>query len=686
MPTAARDIPDPVLAHRVDQVDDYHGTAVADPYRWLEDPRSAETNDWVTAQNSRTESYLGQIPFYGEIRARIEELWDFPRYSAPRKQGDALYYQKNDGLQDQAVLYRRVGDGKPEVVLDPNQLSQDGAVALLLFHITEDASLMAYSLTESGSDWQTIRVRDLATLEDRSDEIHWVKFTSVAWHPDDSGFFYSRFPEEGSIPGAPPSTHQKVYWHLLGTTQEADQLVFERPDDPDLGFEPSITDDDRYLLIHTWRGTDRRHGLYYRPVDTQTDFIQLLADGEAKFDFAGSHGSVFYFLTDLDAPLGRIISIDVDRSDRANWQEVVPEGSDTLELASIMGGKLVLLYMQDASHRVRLLGLDGAGGAEVELPGIGSIAELTGRPKQDQAYLGFQSQLFPPMILELDVETANTSVYEESSLGFDPSPYEVTQLFAPAEGDVLIPMFVTHRKEIARDGTNPTLMYGYGGFDISLTPAFSPSRIAFLERGGIVVDANLRGGGEYGEEWHRAGMLEKKQRVFDDFVAVAEYLIGQGWTGPDRLAIFGGSNGGLLVAACVLQRPELFGAAVAAVPVADMLRYHRFTAGRHWLGEYGNAEEDPDHFRFLAAYSPVHNVEPDDRRPPILVTTAESDDRVVPMHAWKLAAALGEEASGEQLILLRTERRAGHGLGKPTSKVIDEATDIYTFLWDTIGR
>jgi prolyl oligopeptidase len=671
----------------MDVADEYHGVEVRDPYRWLEDQDSDQTGAWVEAQNRRTERWLAGIDARPRIRSRLEELWDFARYSVPRRRGDWYFFAKNEGLQDQPVLYRRRGLGRDaEEVLDPNELSEDGAVALTDYSVSEDATLMAYTLSEAGSDWQTVRVRDLDAGEDLPDVLHWMKFTGMTWAPDGSGFYYERYPEPGSIPDAPPSTHHKVYWHRLGAPQDDDLLVYERPDDPDLGFLAEVTDDGAYLILHTWRGTDTRNGLYLRRLHNGGgEFRRLLEDGEAKYRLAGSRGSLFIFHTDLDASRGRIIQIDVERPDRADWLELLPEADDVLDFARVVSDRLILGYLHHASHRVVVHDLDGELIEEIELPGLGSIAEMSGRERDTEAFFNFQSQLHPPTILRYEVPTGEIETFIEPKVPFDRSPYLVTQLFATSDDGVRIPIFVTHRRDVVLDGSNPTLLYGYGGFDISLTPMFSPSRIAFWEHGGVIVDANLRGGGEYGEDWHRAGMLGNKQRVFDDFAAVAEFLITEKWTSPARLAILGGSNGGLLVAASVLQRPELFGAAVAAVPVADMLRYHRFTAGRYWISEYGNAEENAEHFEFLYAYSPVHNVRPDDRRPPILITTAETDDRVVPMHGWKFAAALQAVASADQIVLLRTERRAGHGLGKPTSKVIDEAADVYSFLLDRLG-
>jgi prolyl oligopeptidase len=678
-----------------DVQDDYHGTMVRDPYRWLEDPESPETQAWVAAQNALTQSFLEKLPVRDEIHGRLTQLWDYEKYSAPRQRGPYLFFQKNEGLQNQPVLYRQEGaNGEPQVLLDPNNLSSDGTVALVNYFPTQDGRLLAFALSASGSDWQEIHVVDTDTLEKYDEVIQFVKFSPVAWAPDASGFFYSRYPEPGSMPDAPPSTHQRLYWHTLGTAQEEDRLVYARPDAPDLGFDPAVTQDGRYLVVHVWQGTDTRNRFYYRPLDSEGDLIRLLDEGDAAYQFIGNVGSRFYFLTDRQAPRGRIIAIDVeqaagDADAAALAEEIVSEGDAAskavIDTAHLYGGRLVVASMQHAAHVIDLYNLAGERLGGVPLPALGSILELSGRHVEPVFYVNFQSFLYPPTIFRYDLNRDELSPLYQPAVDVEPEEYETKQIFYESADGTPVPMFITHRKGMELDGDNPTVLYGYGGFAINMLPLFSPSWLIWLEMGGVVAVPNLRGGNEYGEEWHQAGMLEKKQNVFDDFIAAAEWLIAHGYTSREQLAIMGGSNGGLLVAACMVQRPELFGAVICRVPVADMLRYHRFTAGRYWIPEYGNAEEDAGHFRFLYAYSPLHNVRPGTAYPPTLIATADTDDRVVPMHAKKLAATLQAADAGENPILLRIETKAGHGLGKPTSKVIDELADIYGFLAGTVG-
>ena len=678
-----------------DVQDDYHGTIVRDPYRWLEDPDSEQTREWVAAQNVLTENFLARVPVRDEIRNRLTQLWDYEKYSAPRQRGPYLFFQKNEGLQNQPVLYRQEGpDGEPQVLLDPNNLSDDGTVALVNYFPTPDGRLLAFALSASGSDWQEIHIVETETLEKYDEVIRFVKFTNAAWAPDGSGFFYSRYPEPGSMPDAPPSTHQRLYWHTLGTPQEEDRLVYARPDAPDLGFDPQVTQDGQYLVVHVWQGTDTRNRFYYRPLDGDGDLIRLLDEGDAAYTFVGNVGSRFYFLTDRDAPRGRIIAIDVaqaagDTDAAALAEEIVPEGEAVsgvvIDAARLYGGRLVLVTMEHAAHAITIYDLAGERLGAVPLPAPGSIVELSGRQVLPTFYINFQSFLYPPAIFRYDLNRGELSPLYQPGVDVDPDDYETKQVFYESADGTRVPMFITHRRGLKLDGDNPTLLYGYGGFAVNLLPTFSVAWLVWLEMGGVVAIPNLRGGNEYGEAWHQAGMLEKKQNVFDDFIAAAEWLIASGYTSRERLAIMGGSNGGLLVAACMVQRPELFGAVICRVPVADMLRYHRFTAGRYWIPEYGNAEENPEHFRFLYAYSPLHNVRPGTTYPPTLIATADTDDRVVPMHAKKLAATLQAADTGANPILLRIETKAGHGLGKPTSKVIAELADIFTFLARTVG-
>jgi prolyl oligopeptidase len=675
----------------VEVVDDYHGTPVPDPYRWLEDAGAEETQAWVAAQNAVTEAFLSQVPEREQFRKRLEEIWNYDKITVPRRRGAWTFFTKLEGLQNQPVLYRQQGldaeAGEPEIVLDPNTLSEDGTVALITYAPGEDGQRLAYSLSNSGSDWQEIHVLDLARKEKFPEVLKWVKFSDIAWTPDGSGFYYSRYPEPGSVPGAPPSTHHRVYWHRLGTPQTEDKLVYARPDDPDLGFNPVVSEDGRYLILHAWRGTATQNRLYYRPLAAgdEADFIALVEEEDARFDFVGNEGDRFYISTDLDAPRGRIMAVDLDHPERDAWQEIVPEGEEVLDQVGLVDEHLVLVSMHHASHRIYLYDLAGAPAGEVELPALGTISALSGRQEDADFFFDFQSYLYPPAVFRYDLPSATLSPYHQPQVDFSPEGFETRQVFYRSADGTQIPMFLTHRTGLELDGNNPALLYGYGGFAVNILPTFAPSWVAWLEAGGVVAVANLRGGNEYGEAWHQAGMLERKQNVFDDFIAAAEWLIDEGFTSRERLGIMGGSNGGLLVAACMVQRPELFGTVICRVPVADMLRYHRFTAGRYWIPEYGNAEENPEHFRFIYAYSPLHNVKEDVAYPPTLIATADTDDRVVPMHARKLAATLQVANAGDHPILLRIETKAGHGFGKPTDKIIAELADVLAFLWQSIG-
>lgn len=669
-------------ARQDDVVENYHGTAVPDPYRWLENPDTEESRRWLADQNELTQSFMGELPVRSHLVKRLTALWDYPKLTPIQQRGGRLFFQKNEGLQNQAVLYWQDGpDAAPNVLLDPNNLREDGTVALMSQSYTDDGRLLAYSFAESGSDWQTIHIRDVDSGEDTEDVIRWVKFTAAAWLPDNSGFFYSRYPAPDEMPDAPPSTHNRVYFHRLGRPQSEDELVYARPDAPDLGFAPEISDDGRYLILHVWQGTDTRNRIYYRPLDAAGDFIRLIDVMEAKYHFLGNDGPLFYFETDLEAANGRIIAIPTDRPDRANWREIIPQASDVIEFSRMVNDQFVVVRLQHASHRLYLYHLDSRLDKEISLPGMGSVMALAGKRQHNQMYLQFMSFLYPPTIFRYDFAAAVLNPIDPPQIDFDPDAYETNQVFYSSKDGTRVPMFLTHKKGLNLDGNNPTLLYGYGGFNINLPPLFAPTRLAWLEMGGVYAQVNLRGGTEYGEVWHQAGMLANKQNVFDDFIAAAEWLIANGYTRTERLAIEGRSNGGLLVAACMTQRPDLFGAVHCGVPVIDMLRYHKFSAGRYWIPEYGNAEADPEHFRFLLAYSPLHNVRSGETYPATLITTADTDDRVVPMHAKKFTAVLQANDSGENPILLRVETRAGHGLGKPTTKLIDEAADVYSFLW-----
>ncbi len=676
---------------KADVVEDYHGFTVADPYRWLEDVDADQTKAWVEAQNKVTFAYLEAIPEREQLSERLTRLWNYERFSTPFKEGGRYFFFKNDGLQNQSVLYKQASlDAQPEVLLDPNKLSEDGTVAVSTFSFSEDGKRMVYATSASGSDWREFFVRDVETGRDLSDHLTWIKFSGASWTHDGGGFFYSRYPEpeEGQAYEA-ANRNQKVYYHRIGTPQAQDRLVYERPDQPEWGFGVSVTDDGRYGIMGVWHGTDERNRVYYidlvspRAPRLGGAVVRLLDDFDASYSFVGNDGPVFYFLTNLDAPRYRIIAIDTKRPARTNWRTIIAEKTDVLQSVSIINNQFVVRYLHDAHSRAFIHSMDGKLVKEIEFPTIGSVGGFSGERKDTEMFYSFTSFLYPTTIFNYDFKTGRSSVFKAPAVDFDPSGYETRQVFYRSKDGTQIPMFITHKKGMTLDGSNPTYLYGYGGFNISMTPGFSISRLVWLELGGVYAQANLRGGGEYGEEWHRQGMLENKQNVFDDFISAAEYLIDEGYTSPSKLAIAGGSNGGLLVGAAMTQRPELFGAALPAVGVMDMLRFHKFTIGWAWVSDYGSSD-DPNLFRHLYAYSPYHNLHPD-FYPPTLVTTADHDDRVVPGHSFKFAARLQEMQMGPAPVLIRIQTKAGHGAGKPTSKIIEEEADRWAFLVKNLG-
>ncbi|GCF09250.1 prolyl oligopeptidase family serine peptidase [Dictyobacter arantiisoli] len=672
------------VTRRDDTMEDYHGTPVADPYRWLEDEDTQETRDWVAAQHVVARTYLDAIPGLEQIRERYKELYDYPRFSAPNKKAGRYFFSQNTGLQNQAILYRQDSlSGPTTVVLDPNRLSADGTVALNTTVFSHDGSLLAYGTSASGSDWQEIRVRAVESGHDYDEVIHWCKFSGIAWKHDNSGFFYNRLPEPGTVAEEDQSNYSSVYWHALNTPQSDDQLIYERPDAKELSFTPFITEDGRYLFLDVWNGTDPRTRLYYREVESSEPFIRLLDEADASYSLVGNDGSLFYIQTNLNAPRGRIVALDSQQPAREQWRELIPEQDDVLDFAKIVNQQFVLGYMHDAHHQLKLYAKDGTFLHEIALPTLGSIIELSGEVNDDELFITFTSYLYPSTVFRYDFAQQTLTPLRQLFSKFDPSSYETTQIFYTSKDGTRVPMFLTHKKGLLRDGNNPVLIYGYGGFDISMTPSFSVTPLLWIEHGGIYAVANLRGGSEYGEQWHLDGMLEKKQNVFDDFIAAAEWLVAEKYTQNSRIAIMGGSNGGLLVAACLVQRPDLYGAVICRVPVIDMLRYHRFTVGRYWISEYGDAEHNAEQFAFLYAYSPLHNVKAGVSYPPTLIMTADSDDRVVPAHARKFAATLQPAQAGDAPILLRVESKAGHGMGKPTAKIIEEESDVLGFLFNT---
>ncbi|MDB5081438.1 MAG: family peptidase [Chloroflexi bacterium] len=667
-------------------VDNFHGTEVADPYRWLEDAEAPEVLEWVGEQNKVTSKFLDAIPQKEAIKDRLTQLWDYPKFSAPVKYGNYYFFWKNDGLQNQSVLYRQESlDSEPELVVDPNKLSEDGTLALTSTTFTRDGSLMVYGRSQSGSDWEELKIKTIETKADFADTIRHTKFASVAWRSDKSGFFYNRFPDPSTVPPDETSFNGKVYWHSLNTDQSEDKLVYERPDYREMSFSPFATEDEKYLVMRVWVGTATQNRIYYRPMDSDGEFIRLLDEADARYDFIDNDGPVFFFNTDLDAPRGRIIAIDTNHPERENWKEILPEQSDVIDSVGVVNHKFVVSFLHNANHQVAIYSLDGQFERQIELPELGSVVQISGKRDDTEMFIGFTSFLRASTILRYNFTDGEVSVFRETELDFNPADYMTQQVFFASKDGTQVPMFLVHRKGINLNGQNPALLYAYGGFNISLTPAFSPARLAWLENGGVYALANIRGGGEFGESWHQGGMHGRKQNVFNDFIAAAEWLIENKYTNSSLLAIQGGSNGGLLVSACEVQRPDLYGAVICQVPVADMLRFHRFTVGRYWTSEYGNAENSPEEFKILYAYSPLHNVKPGVAYPPTLVLTADSDDRVVPLHAKKYFATLREAQQGDNPILLRIEMKAGHGHGKPTAKIIEEQSEIYAFLFKLFG-
>jgi prolyl oligopeptidase len=671
----------------VHQVDDYFGTEVHDPYRWLEDDNAEDTKAWVQAQNAVTFNYLEQIPERDVIRERLTELWNYERYGVPEKHGDWYIYARNDGLQNQAVIYRSPTlDADPEVLLDPNALSPDGTVAVSSTSFTDDGRYMAYSLAESGSDWVRWKVREVATARDLDDEVRWSKFSGAAWLKDGSGFYYSRYdaPKEGeALTGV--NRNQKLFFHAVGTPQDQDRLVYARPDQPDWGFLADVTDDGRYLLINQWEGTEPKNRVFVKDLTRADAPVRpFLNEFDAEYTVLGNDADTFIVVTTNGAPRKRIVSIALNEPTPAAWKTVVPEGADqdVIADATLSGGHLVITWQVDAKSQLRRYALDGSGATDIALPSLGT-ASYRGKRDQPEGFYSFTSFTYPTTIVRYDVAAGESSVFKAPEVDFDPAEYETTQVFYESKDGTRVPMFISSRRGLERNGANPTYLYGYGGFGVSRTPAFSTANLAWMERGGIYAEANLRGGGEYGQEWHDAGRLANKQNVFDDFIAAAEYLIRERYTSSRHLAIGGGSNGGLLVGAAMTQRPDLFAAALPAVGVMDMLRFHEFTIGWAWTSDYGSSATK-DGFDILYAYSPLHNLKPGTSYPATMVTTADHDDRVVPAHSFKFAAALQAAHEGDAPVLIRIETEAGHGAGKPTSKIIEEAADRWAFLVENL--
>jgi len=675
---------------QVDQVDTFHGVDVPDPYRWLEDDvrNSAEVADWVKAQSEFARAYLDKLPSLEKFNERLTKLWNYERFSVPSQKKGKYFFYNNDGLQNQSVLY--VADDYKDdgrVLIDPNAWTTDGTAALGLTKVSDDGRYLAYCRKESGSDWSTIYVMEIDSGKQLAVELLWTRLSNIVWIADSTGFYYTRYakPEEGQQFQS-SVTDPMIMYHRLGAPQDEDQLVYQRPDHPTWSFWLQRSDDDRHLLLSIAENTDPQNQVWYRPADAavEAEWTPLIEDFANEFSFVGNDENRLLFMTDLDAPTKRIVAMKVAQPGRDHLDEVVPADRATLDSVSLLSGKLIAQYMQDVVSRVRLYNLDGSPAGEVELPGIGTAGGFGGHQDDTETFFSFTSYATPTSIYRYEVTTGAVEQIRAPQVDFDPTQYEVRQAFVTSKDGTRVPIIVSHRKGLQLDGQNPTLLYGYGGFNISITPGFSVERAVWMDQGGVLAVANMRGGGEYGETWHQAGKTVNKQNVFDDFIAAAEWLIAEGYCSSEKLAVQGGSNGGLLVGAVMTQRPELFGACLPAVGVMDMLRYQHFTAGHFWRGEYGTVD-DAEQFKALIAYSPYHNIKPGQKYPATMVTTADTDDRVVPMHSFKFGAALQLAQAGDEPILLRIESKAGHGAGTPTTKRIEAAADRLAFLWQNLG-
>jgi prolyl oligopeptidase len=669
------------------QIDVYHGIEVADPFRWLEEIDSAETREWVAAENELTEAFLKTIPARAEIRERLAELWDYERFGIPSRKGSRYFFTKNDGLQNQAVLYTARGlDESSRPLLDPNGWSPDGTVSLSAYEASEDGRFLAYGVSRSGSDWSEWKVRDIEGEKDLPDLLRWIKFSGVSWSPDGSGFYYSRFDEPSPGQSLEETNYfQKLFYHRLGAPQSEDRLVYERPDQKEWGFGGQVTEDGRFLLIYVSNGTDPKNLIFYEDLTGPAEeVVELIKEFEAAYSVLGNDGPILYVRTDSQAPRGRIVAIDTGNPAREAWREIVPQQADAMDGASLVGDLLFVTYLKDAHSVVKVYPLGGGPPQEIALPGLGNAYGFGGRRKDAETFYAYWGFTIPTTIYRYDLVSGRSSPFRESQVKFDPERFETEQVFYTSKDGTRIPMFLAHQKGIAKDGKNPTYLTGYGGFGIASTPYFSVRNVVWMEMGGLLAVPGIRGGGEYGEEWHQAAVKQNRQRAFDDFIAAAEWLIDQKLTSTAKLAIEGGSNGGTLVGACMTQRPDLFGAALPAAGVLDMIRYTKFTIGWAWTSDFGSPD-DPDEFRALRAYSPVHNVRPGTAYPATLITTADHDDRVVPGHSYKFAAALQAAQAGAAPILIRIETEAGHGDGLPTSKWIDESADRLAFLVRVLG-
>ncbi len=663
-----------------DQVDDYFGAKVEAPYRWLEDLNSEETKKWIEAQVSLTGSFLDGIKFRSKVRDRLTEIWNYERYTVPYREGDYYIFSKNDGLQEQSVVYIQKGlNGNPEVLIDPNTFSEDGSVSLTGVAFSKDHKFLCYGISRGGSDWREFYVMEVETRNKLDDHIQWIKFAVPTWYKQ--GFFYSRYDEpRGEDKLKIKLENQKLFYHRMGTDQSQDMLIYHEPENPRKGFSPYVTDDEQYLILTIWEGAADYNMLYYKNLKTNSKILPIIDDPEARYDFIDAVNDRFLVMTDFGAPRWRLVSIDPNKPQKAHWVEILPESENTLDRVSSVGGYLVASYLKHANTSVAVFDLKGEKLHDVDLSDIGTAYGFNGRKSDSEVFYAFTSFVSPPVIFRYNLKENTSTLFKKTEVRFNSEDFETKQVFYESKDRTKVPLFILHRKGLELDGRNPALLYGYGGFNIEQRPRFVSGMIPLLENNGVYALACLRGGSEYGESWHKAGMLEDKQNVFDDFIAAAEYLIENKYTSQEKLAIYGASNGGLLVGAAMTQRPDLFKVAIPAVGVMDMLRYHKFTIGWAWTGEYGSSD-DPDQFAYLYKYSPLHNIKEGVTYPATLVTTADHDDRVFPAHSFKFIAALQEKHEGKDPVLIRIETKVGHGAGTSTSKSIELFTDILSFMF-----
>ncbi len=673
-------------AKKVDSVDVYFGHEVADPYQWLEDDNSKETAEWVAAQNDITNEYLSKIPFRDALLARLTKIWNYPKYGVPFKRGGKYFFFKNDGIQNQSVLYVQASlDDEPTVMLDPNKLSEDGTVALASLSITKDGKYLAYSTASGGSDWNEIYVMEIENRKMLDDHIKWVKFSGISWKGN--GFFYSAYdePKEGDKLSGQNRFH-KVYYHKLGTAQVKDKIIFQDKKNALRNFYAYLTEDQKYVIVSESESTSGNALYIAKATDINNLNFVKIADGfEYDYSVVDHINDKIILRTNQDAPNGKLVLVDFNNPGFDKWESFIDEKENVLESVGIYGRQLFVEYLEDASSKAYFYDLKGNYLSELKMPAIGTLSGFNGKKDENTAFYGFTSFTFPSSVYKYDIETGKSEVYKTSEVEFDPDAYETKQVFYESKDGTKIPMFIVNKKGIELDGNNPTMLYGYGGFNVSLTPNFSVSRAIFLEQGGVYVMVNLRGGGEYGEKWHEAGMKMEKQNVFDDFIYAAKWLISNKYTSSEKLAIIGGSNGGLLVGACMTQQPELFKVAIPIVGVMDMLKYQNFTIGWAWASDYGTSADSEEMFKYLYGYSPLHNIKKGVDYPATMAITADHDDRVVPAHTFKFMATLQENDGGKNPVLARIESKAGHGAGKPTAKQIEESNDMYSFIMYNLG-